>query len=372
MAVNIGATTACLTVQAELDSIAGANNTSKRITNHGMLQAIKSSTNTSGFTVLPNQSPQGRVRTVNIQYVVNPRTAAGTGDDYPDICTPGTTDSLNYASVNIDHHTTVELTLTESEFRTFCLPYTDGIKDSTFTSDLIQMRLNQLFDQVDQDAVTYASVNAGQFYDGIAGPKTVTLIKSDGSPYYGGEVTVAQDMDDAGVTGMVLAVGKNHLDTYSRLSDVVCCDNTGIDMSKAATSTWGYFSDRKVDETVAGTGNAFIMQPGALQMVNTVNWIGDFEQMRSQYEIKTNMNLPIPGADTTLPVDFTVFNPFCSPTDSTVGDGQASWVMRWTAHYSFWNTPTDLENVGSPYRAVNGIYHYQFECGDVTCADVPS
>lgn len=362
MGLAIGAQKACLQVQQALDDIAGANVPNLKITNPGALQAVTRSENISGFEGLQVQDPGGKNLTTRISYWTNPRTAAGTSC-YPDICTAGTTDAPKYADMTLSLCRDVKLTLDQEQFRDFC---GEGIKDSEFAKNLMVGKSQQLLDAINQDLITFISTHTGNFYNKIPGPKTITMFKQDGSIYEGGELTIANDMEDAGVMGSVAAVGLGYLREYSQKKKFACCDARGFDLS--GNSPWTYFSDRKVDTTVGTQNNFFILAPGAVQLVSKVKWVGPYAELGDPTEIKTTVNITIPGTGYQLPVDFTVYKDFCGGNN----DGKTKWVMTWSVNFDFFSLPPDVEDAASPYRSVNGIFHYKATCGDVTCADVNS
>lgn len=366
MGVQIGATKGCLIVQQSLDDIARGNVPTFRIDNFGTLQWLTSGMNTTGYTGLQVQDPGGKNLTVKIGYWTNPRTAAGT-DCTPNICTPGTTTGQKFASFVLNYCRDVELTLDEQEFRDFCGTEGDTIVASDFAKNQMQGIVNQLLAGISTDAVTYINAHAGNFYGGIAGPKTVIMLKGDGSAYHGAELTVQADLEDAGFTGVPAAIGLGYLRTYSKTTEIACCNSTGIDMSKLNSSTWGYFSERRVDTVVGTDNNFFVLAPGAVQLVSKVKWVGPYEDIGDKNQVKTVVNIPIPGGGS-IPVDFTAYRSFCG----TGNDGLTKWKLTWSVNFDFFSLPSDVEAVGSAWRSVNGIFHYKATCGTPTCADVNS
>lgn len=365
MPIGIGATKACLQVQQTLDDIAQGNVNALKIENFGSLQWLTSPTNTSGFEGLQNQDPGGKNRTVKVWYWQNPRTTASTSAAA--ICTAGTTTAQKYAEMTLSLNRSVTETLDEQQFRDFCGPDGDTIVQSPFAQQLIQGKVNQLLAAIDSDAVTYIAAHAGNFYGSIAGPKTVTMIRTDGSAFHGAETMISSDMEDAGVTGIPAAIGLGFLRTYSKTVKIACCDSSGVDLSKLATSSFVYYSDRRVG-TVTGAPNRFyVLAPGACQLVTKVKWVGPYEDVRSQNEAKTTVVVPVPGGGS-IPVDFAVYRSFCGSNN----DGNTKFVLSWGVNFDFFSMPADDEAVGSAYRSVNGIFAYNGTCGDITCADVNS
>lgn len=370
MAVAVGATKACLQVQQALDDIAQGNVPSLRIDNFGTLQWLTSGDNTTGFEGLQNQDPGGKNRTVKIWYWTNPRTAASTSCT-PDICTSGTTTAQKYAEMTLQFCRNVSLTLDEQQFRDFCdsgESASSTILGANFAQQQMQGVVNQLLDGISTDAATYLAAHAGNFYGSVAGPKSIIMLRSDGSVYHGAETTVSNDLEDVGAVGKPAAIGLGYLRTYSKTAQLACCDQNGVDVSKRAASTWTYYSDRRIDTAVGSDNNFFVLNPGAMQMVSKVQWVGPYEDIRpGGNDAKTTVVIPVPGGGS-FPVDFTIHRDFCG----TGNNGRTQWLMTWSVNFDFFSLPTDTEAVGSNWRDVNGILHYQATCGDPTCADVNS
>lgn len=364
MGVNIGSTKVCLQLQQSANDIARGNVPSLKIENFGFLQWLTSSQNTSGFQSVGLQSPDGKNLTVRVEYWQNPRTAASTGTEFPNICSTGSTIGKKYADINITYHTTYKVTLNEAEFRDLC---DAGVKGSAFAQDLTQMAINQILTKIDTDAVNYTNSHAGNFYGSIAGPKTVALYRNDGTPFQGGVTTIASDYQDIGGVGTPAAIGTGYLRSMVyEMQNYACCSQYGIDMGRG-NSPFIFFSDLRVDQNINPDNNFFVLAPGALQLITRTRWVGQYEDMRVEDQVKSTMVLPVPGGGS-IPVDFTIYRDFCGSSN----DGQTSYVLTWTAHYDFWNIPSDNESVGSPYRSVNGILAYRATCANVGCGNVNS
>ncbi len=368
MAVAIGAAKACLQIQQQIDDIAGNNVNALKIENFGALQWLTSSTNTTGFEGLQNQSPGGKNRQVRVWYWTNPRTAAGT-DCTPDICTAGTTNSQKNAAMTLDLCRDVELTLDEQQFRDFCNSGEDtasNITKSGFARNQMTGVMNQLLAGISTDAVTYMNAHAGNFYSGIAGPKAICLFKTDNSPLHSGEGEIADDLEDILVSGQPAAIGQSMLRSYVRARDIVCCDQTGIDMTKRG-STFTYYSERRVQTITGVNSEFFVLAPGAMQLVSLVKWTGPYVDVRGENEAKTTAFLQVPGGGG-FPIDVTIRRDFCGGNN----DGRTVWKFTFSSTFDFWSMPADDEDVGSAFRSVNGILHYDATCCSPTCADVNS
>lgn len=333
-----------------------------------MLQWVTSGSNRTGFTQIPLLDPEGKTIGVRVMYWTNPRTAAGTTE--PNICSTDSTAVQKFANVTAEYIRTVKLTLSENQFRTFC---GDGVLESEFAKEQIMAKLNQLFVGVNQDLNTIAYQQRGNFYGGVApgdSGKEVKLVTNVGTANYNGAMTITNDMADAQVRGTPAAIGLGFLRDYAQLAAIACCDQNGIDLTKGSTP-WIYYSDREPDNIIPNSQNFFVMAPGAFQIVPILKWVGVYDDMTNgtaeKYQAKTNLSVQVPGGGT-LPVDYTVYRPFCGDNN----DGNTNWILTWTVRFGFWVLPTDLEAVGSPWESVNGIFLYRGTCGANTCADVPS
>lgn len=367
MAVSIGATTCCLTIQQALTDVSQGNVTTLKIQNHGSLQAVTSAQNRSGFETVQTNDPDGKNRVVKVKYWSNPRAASDT--TRPDICTTGPTTPEKYADVNANLTRSVKLTLSESQFRNFC--DRDGIRSSRFAQEQTMAMMNQLFQGINTDTVTYMNVNAGNFYNGVAPGKTVKLVKNDESPSWGGIQQVRQDMMQAGVTALPFTIGSGYIWSVTDTLKLACCNTAGIDLSRMSGTPWIQFYDLDVDVVVDGTNNFFALAPGALQMVTKNYFVGAHDDLvngtAEPDKVKTTTIAQVPGGGS-IELDTSVYRDFCGGD----GKGDSNWVLTWTANFGFFNVPSDLEPVGSPYRSVNGIFKYKASCGAASCADPAS
>lgn len=367
MAVQIGASTCCLTTQRNLNEISGGNVTTFKIDNFGGLQWVTSDTNRSGFEQVPLLDPDGKTLAVRVMYWTNPRTDSST--TRPNICATGDTTAQKFANVTADYERSIKLTLSEPQFRTFC---GDGVRESQFAKEQIMAILNQLFAGIDTDVLTRMYIEAGNFYGGVApgNGKEVKLITNVGTANYNGAMTIANDMEDAQVVGTPAAIGLGYLRDYSKLASIACCDQNGIDLTKSQ-SPWIYYSDRRVDSIIPNSQNFIVAAPGAFQLVPVPRWVGSYDDLKNgtarEDQVKTTVTVQVPGGGT-IPVDFTVYRSFCGENN----DGDTSWVLTWSLPFGWFVLPTDLEPVGSPFESVNGIFLYRGTCGANTCSDVPS
>lgn len=364
MAIAIGdiqnAQTCCRMVQMALDDVSGCVSTFK-IRKPGAIEAMRSPTNTAGVGQVDVNDPGGKNKIVDLLYWQNPRVAAGT-DCTPDICTPGTNNPQLAARVNADLCRSVPLTLDPEAFRDFC---GDGVQTSDFARQQTRALMNQLLAGIDQDAVTFLAANLGQFGGGVVGPLNITLLNQNQAPNVGGIVAIQQSFTDIEAEGTPFLIGQGLLDTYTRLSAMSCCNDSGINIGDQGQD-FNYFRESRVDTTLAGQNNIIAWTPGAVQMVSRVTYVGDYEDLRSDFQMKTTVSVNLGGVP--LNLDFTIQKDFCGDNN----DGQSDWLLTWIARFGFWTAPTDLEAAGSYFRDVNCILQFQADCDTVDCSDVPS
>lgn len=375
MSVNLNQSgSCCRTVQFALADIAGANDTTYRIDAPGMLSAVRSAENTAGFTQIDLQDPNSQNVIYQIgPYFQNPRTPAT--DDPVNICTTGSTESQKFASVTKDKESSVQVTMDEAEFASFCNTYDANgttIGDSSWARAVIKAKVQELFTKVNRNLTDYVVANTGNFAQGNVGPRQITLLNSSGgvlAPAASGEIEIENSYEDLEAPGPYFAVGAGNLRNYAKYARLACCNNGGVDLSRAE-SNMRYYRDTYVDTAFGTDNNVITMKPGAVQLFTVQNFVGPIQTFGYDFE-KTNVVIEWMGPNNTtlrLPVDFAAYYDKCGNS----GTGKSKWVLTWIARYGFYSLPTDLEANSSPWKDVNGILHFVANCGTESCADINS
>lgn len=364
MSVNTGiANDCCRVVQQELINLAQENDTTYRIENPGTLAAVMAPRNNNGFEAVDIQDPTGKTRIVRLKYWTNPRTAASDADQQ--ICTAGSTTGEKFASITIDKTSSVKLTFNDAEFRLFCasLAGASNVSSSGFAQSQIRAAMNQLVVKINNDTVDNLVANVGNFINGAAGPKTVTLLNTNFTPQYKGESTMMKDFEDIEAPGRPIITGSGIMRDYTTLKGIACCNDGGVDISRT-TGSFDFYRDGYVDTSIGTSNNFIAWEPGAFRMFFRNFFVGPFD-FTQEDKVKATMIFVWNGIS--IPLDMTLYYNFCG----TDGTGKTSqWILTFAANYGYFYLPSDLEAAASPFFGVNNILHYVGDCGDVTCDPV--
>ena len=346
----------CRTIQQSLLAAVGDNDHSAKISNPGFFQSIMSSRNKAGFQQIDLQDPQGRTRIVQVRYTSG--LPSQTSDSATDICSPGDTESEKYANVSTNYYKEIKLTLDDGEFETFCAT------QSEFRDEMTRKKLNQLYGAINTDLVTEATANFGNFWNtGANAALSVPLISSTGTPVYWGETEILDSFEDAELTERPFLVGSGFLRKYTRLQNIACCNDGGLDIS--ADNSFDYFRDGAVDSVIGSSNNIIGFAPGAYQLVKTNRFVGQFEKS-DNYKTKTTVVDPASG----LTLDLSVYYDWCeNPGDE---NDRSKWIITWGLRYGLFILPTDLAEPATPWDGVNSTFHFQATCGEVAPCDEPS
>jgi len=344
--------TCCRTVQQSLIDTMGANNDiTLKIARPGLFEAIRSARNMAGFEQLEFQDPQGRTRVVQIKYLDATRTAAATARH--DICVAGDTDGENFADVSLNYTRSVKMTMDDGEFQTFC---TDM---SEMQAGQLRKYLNQLYVGINTDANTDLVANVGAFLpaSGLVAPLAVPLLTPAGAANHWGEIQIKNTFEDIENTERPYLIGSGILRDYTKIRDIACCNDQGVDISRGAD--FDYYRDNQLDTTVGTANNIIGFTPGAFQMASQTRYVGQYQHFEGN-NAKTTIIDPLYN----IPLDFTVYYNFCETEAS-----RSFWVLTWSLNFGFFYIPDDIEPGGSPFAGVNNILHYQANCSE---ADVCS
>lgn len=365
MSVTIGTTdNCCRTVQQGLAMVAGSQNiTTYRIDRPGMLDALTSGVNTAGTQAIDIDDPTSKNRIVKVRYWQNPRTAAAS--TAPNICAFGTSVGEKYATVAVNKTRSVELTLKDDEFRDFCaaLSGADTIAQTDFAMQQIAAKMNQLVKYIDRDAVGEIYANAGNFRDGTSTAKDVTLTSAVNgvyAPQYKGELDMLNAFEDIESEGKPIVVGSGLWREYTKLKNIACCNEAGVDLSLVGDDFY-YYRDPYVDTAASDNNIGIAWAPGSAQIFFRTYFRPPFSHTSSDKQ-KGVVTMDYNG--TSIPLDFTAYYDYCG--DSNNGR-DSKWVLTWTASFGMFYLPSDLEAVGTDFEGVNNILLFKGNCGPVTC-----
>lgn len=334
----------CTNLQNSLYNVAGSNAGFLNRIRTGYLDSLLSSINTAGFDQIQVWNGNGGARGVEISYIPAASRAAIVTSPQ-NLCT-GPTLEVEPRSQLIQYSTfsfaaSPIMLFTESEMAKLCDP-----TQEMYRAQVMMAAINPLMDYIDRTLLTQATQVFGNPYNTTAGPYTYTppvapltarLIKgADNSAFYQGwYADVDSRLQQMNIYQAPIAVGFGNiqgLNQYVRLNNIGCCNDIGIDLSRAADGSMYYFSDLNTDQ-ILGQNQFFVYAPGAMQFVQ-FNKYTNLYNYNPQRKIVDNLygNTTIIDPFTGLELDMKWSFDNC--TDS--------WKMQLFTSYQLYALPADM------------------------------
>lgn len=329
----------------------------------GTADALKSAQNTSGFTQIPTDSSDGKARptdssnrTIHLRYV--PTDCDEDGMDEVSECNLGEASGPLYktAPVTVNLRHTWGFELSKSQFR--------DIQEST----------DQGF--ADMVMAKYAHAKAGLNkkliapISGLMGKYPLTGVNSATSPIEVPVVTAAGVYNPTGIAlvqstymqmergEIPIIVGAGKMDFAAAAKVYSATNNDGIDATKLAAN---YFRDAYVNKAYAdGTDNILTWMPGAIQMVEWWDNVGDFA-------ISTTMTEN--GKQVYEKINTTFITPDGLKWDMYYSYDCGVHKYRFQKWFDVASIPSDAFGACQDY---NYALRFKLKCGDISCSDIAS
>lgn len=267
----------CNTVQQRLDVLATQNYPAFKRKPTGMLDAVMSAENRSGFEQrYITDGGDGKKKQVVIEWA-QPVPVSTTVTSEQSVCSGGTEEPRFLDTVELTGYVGSRVMLfTEEELRNYCE------QPSEVQTMRIAQHISGVMERIDQVLVTKYAGGAGGFLSGGAQFRELEMLHydSDGQTEVvkpDGEVKLLEDMADMGVSGKPIMVGSGIASRYARLSNIGCCNDVGQDVSQL-TGSYSFYRDREVDAMLSGSENLIVFAPGAVQMATYNKFRGEFRK----------------------------------------------------------------------------------------------
>lgn len=318
----------CLTVQQDLSDIAGQNYGALKREQFGFLDSVVDPINKSGFEQIRTDVGDGKNRNVIVRYM-QPGDLAETSATPGDACAPGITVNEIRALVPVTRYRrSPVMSFTTEQLKTLC----DA--PSEYRAKVIMSRMNALLRAINRDLLALYLAGHGEFMDGTATYKTVNILNADA----GGRVSADPDgvhfmLEEFRLMGAfdtMLVAGAGNLSRYADLLKLPCCNQWGEDLSRVnEMGQMKWFWDRDVDNII-GTPPADVnymtaFQPGAVQLLEHMENVGDFAQAVDGYYAHTTIMDPF----TNMLFDFELIYDPCDKV----------WNMFFFKKYDLWFLP---------------------------------
>lgn len=332
----------CQTVQQDLVDLAGSNYPAMKREPTGLLDAVRSESNRSGFSQnYITDGGDGKLKQVLIEWI-KPIPVSTTVTTMQDICEAGTEEPVfrdvktltGFASTRV-------IEFSDAELRKLC----DA--PSEHRAKVISAHMSGLFRKVNQICIAKYNTGVGGFIGGVAAGKNVEFLHYDGiteAAKPDGEIVMMEDMQNLGVTGKPLVVGSGIISRYSKLAQIGCCNDYGQDVSDLS-GAYDFYRDRDVDIVLGTSENVFAFAPGAVQLATYNMFRGDFRKVVPNVYVHDTITDPVQG----ITVDVKMKYDDCAHV----------WRMAYFLHFDLFLLTNDMFYNADERDGVNYAFKYK-------------
>ena len=306
----------------------------------GFLDSLVSERNKAGFQQIEIANPNGGARVVEIVYI-RPASSANISNTKQSTCAPGreiapVADLIQPSTLSKKYVTSFEMS--EEEVAKICFN-----SPAEYTASMIMGQFNALLTEINKDLLSQARVLFGNPYNTGVGPYTyVPPVVAINAPLLNGTTFAANPQGwtqhvqrrllQLRVSGTPFAIGAGDagLQAYADLLEIGCCNDSGIDVSKAR-GNMAYFYDLDAD-TIWGNNQFAVYMPGAFQLITYNEYGGTEDNPRRkrvegyyEHDIITD---PFTGLD----LDFKSQYDPCTE----------KWLFTFGLNYKLWALPADM------------------------------
>ena len=326
----------CPAIQEALINITKDKTPSLKRTPTGYLDAVVSVENMAGVSKIPLDQGNGKIKAVKLTYIQR-----GCEDDIASECLSGCQTEIEKLPkeqiVEITKcKTTKGIGFDELQMRRLCE------KDSQFMKDVVNSEVDALVTSINADLIATQAVNFGAFVPAQVPPYHANMINDiTGAPIYLGEKRVLEQFANIGVSNKPLLIGAGKLDDYALQQKLGCCNDQGIDLSKAGN--FSYYRDRRVG-TILGDVDDFIgLAPGSVQLLTSNAFVGDYKKVNDFFVHDTFVD-----PKTGLRFDFLMVYDPCT----------FNYVIKFGLAYELWFMPSNSYAYCDEQYGVNGTLYF--------------
>lgn len=329
----------CPKIQQSLIEVFGSSEASNFMrTPVGLLDALVSNYNTANTQQVRTNDPTGRKKDVEV-YFIQQAGVASAVTAKQDVCGAATEQAPIAQTVSANlYRGSQPKELSQAEMRKVCFDTTDGM-----LAKMIMAQMDAVNRSIDIALLTKLAANFGhRFGDNSSATVAVPILKTDGSVNYPGIARALEDYHGINGTGAPIFVGAGNLALAVDMLGIGCCNDQGIDLSRA-NGKMAYFRDLNAN-TVLGANQFAVLMPGSHQLVTYNEYVDEFAQVvPGIYENGTLVD-PITG----LMYDFRLNYDNCTGTYKfTVG-----------LFFDLWQMPTNIYETDDALNGVNGSLRF--------------
>jgi hypothetical protein len=272
----------CSAIQVNLNDIAGSNAPALRRDKVGMVDALMSEANRSGFTaqVVPTN---GKFRAVQINYQ-NQACDSDVVTSCASNCTPEVAPEPKEALITEFNCLKYKMTFDENEMRKLCEA------DTVWVGQTIMNAMNAVNIALDKALLTAYNAQAGKWIDDSGSPQAapinVPLFNASGQVNPMSWAYIKHIYENWGLSGLPFIVGGGSIDLWAKAQSIACCNtNYGMDLGRGVGETM-FYTDRFSSSILGdgdGTGAAFFA-PGTVQLITWNKYLGDYAKRNDSFE----------------------------------------------------------------------------------------
>ncbi len=329
----------CVAVQESLLGLLGSKSPQLKRSQVGYLQALVSSQNTSGVTIVPVDPGNGKKKTVRITYIQRGVSSDIVHTDAAN-CDPQVfPEPLETTQDVTKFIATKWFGFNVEDMRLLCEP------DSEYRATVMSSKIDILMVELDKKLIALQSSNFGAFNPVIyTGFKDVSLLNSAGSAVnYIGEANIEADFQALDSTDKPMVIGAGKLNLYAKMAKIGCCNDSGQDLSQAGNMD--FFYDRYVDG-ILGANHFIGLVPGYVQLLTWNKYVGAYLVDNDPIYAQGTVTDPLTGI--TLDMKW-VYDYDCAE----------QYKVRFSLHYDMWFIPTNSFASSDELSGVNFTLHYR-------------
>lgn len=321
----------CPKLQLALNDVLGTNAPEAKRTEVGYLQAVTSPMNTGSMKQIPVDVGTGKKKLVDVTLVQR-----GTEDDIQDTYNNGCTAEIS----KTPFEDTIEVTnvistkgiaFSEDEMRKLC------DDDLSWIARIINSELDPFMVRLNKRLITEQNTNFGNYANGSAAVQSFQMINTAAaSARYMGEVGILNAFQDISANGRPMLIGQGNLRDYTRLSQIGCCNDQGIDMGRSGG--FDYFRDQHVGAITGNANDVIGLAPGHMQLLTWNKYRGKYVKDYGNI-IKNTIMDPYTG----LMLDMRWKYDDCDEV----------WILTFSLYFEPWWVPSNAFHANDPLYGVN-------------------
>lgn len=308
----------------------------------GYLDALRSSLNTTGVSVVPVQDGT-KEKTVRIAYLQR-AVESEVSETETTSCEPVRYPDFSETEFEVDKFVEHQFGLSQRQATLICR----GGDNNALISQFMGRGFDAIRRKINRRLLTIQSTNFG-FNQGNTPPSAATksinvLVASTGAPLATGIQVLKQDYYEHNqYAGMPLVVGQGNIMKYFDTMTNGCCNQDGVDMAAYASKYGAAMFLDTITEVVIGSNQFIVLAPGMLQFIPWLRYVSyNAGQMGTSFN--TTVTDPLTGMQYDMKIDY---------------DGcLEKYFVKLSLNYGLWIQPTDTFNAGDPLYRTNGSLRY--------------